>query len=51
MNEFASEGSKDQGWDWWIEPETCDLDLHDIGPDEALDYLSDLVIEWQETQK
>lgn len=51
-DEFESAEARVQGneWEWDIEPECCDLELLGMGPDEALDYLSDLVIVWQTEQ-
>ncbi len=43
---YLTESISDDGiqWDWWAEPETVDIEDLGMGLDEALDYLSDLVI-------
>ena len=44
LTEFIDDEANESSWEWWIEPEGHDLELLDMGPSEALDYLSDLVI-------
>lgn len=44
LTEFVEEEANESSWEWWIQPECCDLEQLDMGLSEALDYLSDLVI-------
>ena len=44
LTEFVDDEANENSWEWWIEPECCDLELLEMGPSEALDNPSDLVI-------